>query len=216
MLGLELGAALILAAWSFLLGRSLWDSHALKLELDRRSGHETVGDVRVRILRKGGAVAFVLGPLRPTIYLGDGLAHLLDDDELRAVVLHEDHHRRTRAPLRGAALDAWLRLAGRSRRVREVLHERLGELELQADDAAILRGATAEAIASALLKLRATESVSGAAFSNAAERRISALVLGTHGRRGREGHLAYEWLPLAVVALTGAACHLAELAPTLA
>ncbi|GMR05269.1 MAG: hypothetical protein BMS9Abin24_069 [Thermodesulfobacteriota bacterium] len=46
------------------------------------------------------ATAFTWGLLRPRIYLSTGLIKKLTRAELRAVVLHEAHHRRHRDPLR--------------------------------------------------------------------------------------------------------------------
>lgn len=45
--------------------------------------------------------AFCFGLLRPRICLSTGLADALTDKELKAVLLHEDHHRRHYDPLRG-------------------------------------------------------------------------------------------------------------------
>ena len=69
--------------------------------------------------------AFCAGYLRPTIYVSQRALDLLSEPELRAVLAHEDHHRRVRDPLRlacgrisGAALffvpvlrSLWLRYA---------------------------------------------------------------------------------------------------------
>lgn len=51
-------------------------------------------------------LAFCFGWLRPRICLSTGLVDALSDGELKAVLLHEDHHRRRRDPLRGLLVEA--------------------------------------------------------------------------------------------------------------
>ena len=46
-------------------------------------------------------LAFCFGLVRPRICISTGLADALTDPELRAALLHEDHHRRHYDPLRG-------------------------------------------------------------------------------------------------------------------
>lgn len=55
--------------------------------------------VPVQTLAWDEPLAFCLGLRRPAIYLTTGLVGLLDDDELAAVLLHEQHHGRQRDPL---------------------------------------------------------------------------------------------------------------------
>ena len=50
-------------------------------------------------------LAFCVGLLRPRICLTTGLSAILSDPELKAVLLHEDHHRRRFDPLRGLLAD---------------------------------------------------------------------------------------------------------------
>ena len=45
-------------------------------------------------------LVFTHGLLRPRVWLSTGLTRLLDDEELEAVLRHEDHHRKVRDPLR--------------------------------------------------------------------------------------------------------------------
>jgi TonB family protein len=52
------------------------------------------------VLSKGGGVPAVTGLLRPKIILPESAATDLDRDELGAVMLHEDEHRRRHEPLR--------------------------------------------------------------------------------------------------------------------
>lgn len=44
-------------------------------------------------------LAFTHGLVRPRVYISSGLVHGLTRDETKAVVLHENHHRRSRDPL---------------------------------------------------------------------------------------------------------------------
>lgn len=53
--------------------------------------------------------AFCAGLLRPIVYISTGALALLDEDELSAVLLHEQHHARRRDPLRLAASRALAR-----------------------------------------------------------------------------------------------------------
>ena len=46
-------------------------------------------------------LAFAGGFLRPRIFLSTRLMEILDENELRAVVLHESHHQRSKDPLKG-------------------------------------------------------------------------------------------------------------------
>ncbi len=55
----------------------------------------------VGVLATEVPLAFCFGLLRPRICLTTGLADALTDKELKAVLLHEDHHRRHYDPLRG-------------------------------------------------------------------------------------------------------------------
>jgi hypothetical protein len=83
---------------------------AARLSAQSRRAH--VAGAEVQLLDLARPVAFVSGLLRPRIYLSLPLIALLDAHELRGVMLHEYHHRRTLAPLRGLALESWQRLLG--------------------------------------------------------------------------------------------------------
>ena len=60
----------------------------------------------VLVLRTDAPLAFCFGWLRPRICLSTSLADALTDQELTAVLLHEDHHRRCRDPLRTLLAEA--------------------------------------------------------------------------------------------------------------
>ena len=51
-------------------------------------------------------LAFCFGLLRPRICISTGLIEMLTDAELRAVLWHENHHRRRFDPLRGLVVEA--------------------------------------------------------------------------------------------------------------
>jgi hypothetical protein len=153
-----------------------------------------------------GTDAIVVGSVRPRIFLGAALVNALADDELEAVVYHEDHHRRTRAPLRAAALGAWLRLLGRLESFRSVLLDRLTDLETLADADAIRRGSSPRSLARALVKGDAA--LQPVSFSYAADRRVERLLDRAAGVPvDAGGRLPYEWLPIALLAVATLGCH---------
>lgn len=150
--------------------------------------------------------AIVVGSIRPVIYVGAALVAALPDDEMEAVTLHEDHHRRIRAPIRAAVLTGWLRLLGRSDRVRSVLVGRLSDLEAVADADAIQRGSSAQPLARALLKGEA--SLQPVSFAYVPERRVVRLLDRAADNPGKATvHVPYEWLPLVLVTVATLACH---------
>jgi hypothetical protein len=155
-----------------------------------------------------GTDAVVVGAIRPRIYVGLDLVRALSEDELRAVLYHEDHHRKTLAPLRAAALTGWLRLFGRAAPVRHVVLDRLADLESMADAEALRRGSTPGALARALLK--GGEPIGRqVAFSYAADRRVEHLLSHVEGDELADSRrLPYEWLPVAMVAVAAVACHI--------
>ncbi|OGN86688.1 MAG: hypothetical protein A2X23_04875 [Chloroflexi bacterium GWC2_73_18] len=213
MVALELAGAAMLAAWAVLLARIVWRGRRLARALGARCRDRSLAGVACRIVRGGGRHAFVLGPIRPRIYVGDGMLAALDADELQAVVLHEDHHRRTFAPLRAAALEAWLALVGRWGPLRRPLADRLIDLEEEADAHALRRGVDPATLASALVKADAAPARAGAAFVSAADRRLESLLAAAAGEtRIVAPRLPFEWLPPAAVATLALACHLSGLA----
>lgn len=207
MLVVEIAASVLVALWAAFTLREVWAGRALGRRFARDSTDATVGGVRCRIVGRGSQEAIVVGALAPTIYVGAGLLARLDEDERRGVLLHEEHHRRTRAPLRAAALDAWLRLARRPRTLERLLHERIADLEVSADAYAIAAGAAPAALASALLKGQ-PEAVGGARFAGQSERRIGALLDAARGAPPRRQRPPLEWLPLAFVGVAAVSCHL--------
>lgn len=95
--------------------------------------------------------AFCCGLLAPRIYVSEGAVGVLGEQELRAVLAHEEHHRRRRDPLRlmiGAVISEAMFFVPALAR----LHERYALIaELAADEAA-MRRIERSALASALLR----------------------------------------------------------------
>lgn len=218
LLLIEFSGGALVATWAGLSLRNAWLGHRLAQGLARISRSRLTHGISCEVMSGGGRHAFVLGAVRPRIYVGDEFLAALHADELRAVLLHEDHHRRTFAPLRTAALEAWLTLLGRSGRIRALVLDRLGELEELADAHALQRGVRPATLASALLKgdtsrgdmgrLTAVAAFSGAAFSGAADRRVAALLDAAAGRPGTSlRRYPYEWLPPAILTLVALGCH---------
>ena len=206
LLGFELAAAVILGSWAVALIANLTRAQRLSRELQSRSSRRVISGIEVNVVPGAGKTALALGVLRPQIYVGDELLAVLSDDEQRAVVLHEDHHRSIWAPVRAAAIEAWLPMVGQIDSVKHALTERLGDLELMADRHALGRGCTRASLASALLK--AQPSAAGlSAVSYSVGRRVDALLNRGDGSKVQP-RLPYEWLPVAVLVLIGFSCHM--------
>jgi hypothetical protein len=208
LLAIELVGGALVVLWAALVA---WDqamSHRLATALSVLAHDMTLFGVPCRVSPELGTDALVIGLLRPRVFIGASLLAALADDELEAVVYHEDQHRRTRAPLRAAALGAWVRLLGRSDKVRGVVLDRLADLETLADADALRRGSIAGSLARALLK--GDPSVQPVAFSYAAERRVESLLERAAGIPvDASRRLPYEWLPVALRGLATIGCHAA-------
>jgi hypothetical protein len=206
MLAIEIGGAALAILWGGLVVRELIGSNRLAGTLSVDAAEVRLFGVPCRVTPALGADALVIGTIRPQIFVGGPLVSALTEAELKAVVYHEDHHRRTRAPLRAAALGGWLRLLGRSEGIRGVVFDRLADLESLADADAIRRGATPGSLARALLK--GELSLQPVAFSYAAERRVEHLLDRAAGTSvAASGRLPYEWLPVALLTAATLGCH---------
>lgn len=204
---IELGGGPLVAWWLLLAVRSGVRGRRLARDLAHWCHPSVVAGVECRVIG-GGDQAFVLGIFRPRIYLGEVLLDALDDDELRAVVLHENHHRRTFAPLRSAALEAWLGLVGRWRVARTALVDRLSDLEQEADIAALSAGVSPATLASALVKSDSGLPVGGVAFATGPGRRLRTLIAMADGADDPTPvRLPYEWLPVAALTVIAVSCH---------
>ena len=206
MLAVEVAGAALVVLWAAMVARELGRSQRLSCSLARDAQEISMFGVRFRVTPALGTDAIVVGSIRPVIYVGAALLAALSEDEMRAVVFHEDHHRRTRAPIRAAALGAWLRLLGRSNRVRSVLVDRLSDLEALADADAIRRGSSPRSLARVLLKGEA--SLEPVSFAYAAERRVEQLLDRAAGVPVEAaGRLPYEWLPVILLTFATLGCH---------
>jgi len=112
------------------------------------------GAGRVALIRDDSLVlAFTHGLFRPVVYISTGLIKALERAELRAVFLHEAHHRGSRDPLR-FFLHAFLKDLFFYVPIGAYLATRLGDRkETRADDAVIERTGDPLSLASALLKV---------------------------------------------------------------
>ena len=227
LLAICLGGPLVtLAAWAVLVGREAWRSWRLGCELVSRSVAADVAGMRCRVVAGADLRAFALGLLRPTIYVSERLLVELPAHELRAVVLHEEYHRRTYGPLRAAALRALLDRAVLPRSVRARFADRLVDLECEADAFAMRRGSHPASLAAALVRVDAADTLASAAFAAngargidfgaAGDRRVSALLAAAADPADRPAPLPpLEWLvPLAGLVLP-LACFLAGFLPRL-
>jgi len=205
---IEIVGATTFSLWAIIVVGEVVRARRVAATFERLATPAVLHGVPCRIAPLLGTDAVVVGVIWPTIYIGAALIHALTGDELQAVLFHEDHHRRSRAPLRAAALVGWMRMFGRSPAVGGVLRDRLADLETLADSHAMQRGSSASSLARALLKGEQL-SVAPASFSYAADRRIGSLLEHAAGRqRSNSLRLPYEWVPLVTIAVTAVGCHL--------
>jgi Zn-dependent protease with chaperone function len=109
------------------------------------------GHPSVAVIDDSTPQAFCAGFLRPRVYVSAGALELLSNDELNAVLVHEDHHRAVRDPLRMAFARVLSQALFFLPALRP-LGERYGDLaELWADEAAIEAAGETAPLASALL-----------------------------------------------------------------
>ncbi len=116
----RVGMVVVLGYGMYLVSRRLWHSHCflacLKLVpvLDRSLAlspqvislcAELGLTQRIVVLSTQIPMAFCFGLLRPRICISTGLLATLSDKELKAVLLHEDHHQRHYDPLRTLVID---------------------------------------------------------------------------------------------------------------
>lgn len=206
MLAIEIAGVVVASIWAIVVVRDLRRAGRLARRLSFDAVATSLFGVRFLVTRFLGPDALVIGAVRPRIFVGADLMDGLSDDELRAVVYHEDHHRRTWAPTRAAALEAWIRLFGRSKRVRAIVLDRLADLETLADADAIRRGSSARSLARALLKGDA--SLQPSSFGYAAERRVGQLLDHAAGNPLRPARRPpFEWLPVILLGVAALGCH---------
>lgn len=167
-----LGLMSLLAAWLYHAGRH----ERLARGLARLAYSGTLAGEPVEIV-PGLTAPLVAGLWTPRIFSGDDLDARLDEEELRAVVLHERHHQRGHAPLRLVALSAIEPWLGRTVSGRAWLERERARIEIAADAYALAEGASRPAMAGALLKLSAAPGLTWApGFATAADLRVRALL----------------------------------------
>lgn len=210
MLGAELAFGGVIGVWLiFLLGR-IQPARVGQLRLEQAATRVRLGYRDIRLLHADLAPApeaFVAGPFRPAIFVSGALLEVLDAAELEAVLLHEEHHRRTLAPLREMALACWLRLVGGLPAIVEWIERRMAHLEIEADRYALAAGASSAALASALIKCDRSAPLEGMAFSSAADLRLRRLV-DDGGVTNDPAAVPIEWVAPVLLAMGLAACHL--------
>lgn len=172
VLAMTLGLMSLLAAGVYQGGRH----ERLARGMARLAHRGTLAGELVEIV-PGLAAPFVAGLWTPRIFSGDDLSGRLDEEELRAVMLHERHHQRDRAPLRLVGLSALALLLGRTVSGRAWLEQERARIEIAADACALAEGVSRPAMASALLKLSAGPGLTWApGFATAGDLRVRALL----------------------------------------
>lgn len=203
MIGVEVAGLLLLAGWSTATALALVGAWRLGRIMRANAVIERRHGIRFGVVHADLRMAMVTGVVRPMIFVTTATRAALSDDELRAVLLHEEHHRRTRAPLRTALLEGWLRLFGGHRLAQRWVEVRIGFDEIEADQHALRHGSARSSLAQALLKI---EPGPGRGFASGDEMRASALLDDTV--TGVRAPLI-EWLPLVVVVAMIIGCRLA-------
>lgn len=204
LIAFEAAGTLAVCLWGAIALTLVHRSTALARAASAASREAHVAGLACRVIEDSRCRAFAAGSVRPTVYVTTGAIDSLDERELRAVLLHEAHHARTRAPLRAALVDAWLALARPVPPFRRRLIARLAAIEIAADSYAIQMGATRRQLASALVKFAPAST--GVNYSGQADARVSAL-LGSPGSQIPARPV--EWIPLLIVLALGVGCQLA-------
>lgn len=198
-----------LSIWGCIVAVRLAQGERVRRALRAASRPALLGGVACRVIPGSSAGAFVMGFPRPEIYVGEALVARLDSAELRGVLLHEEHHRRTAAPLRAMAVEAWLTLARRIPRLRGGLERRLATLEIQADRYALTHGVGPATLARALLKTPAA--AVGTGFGGIAAARVASLLAAASGEAIDRRELPWEWAPVAATLYVLGTCALVTL-----
>jgi len=193
-----------ISLWGLLLARRIVETSRLARTLEPMSRPGAVGGIACRIVPGSDLGAFSIGIRRPNIYVGEAALARLDREEQAAVLLHEEHHRRTIAPVRAAAVDSWVAIVGWLPVVGGQVQARLIDLEVDADRFAIDHGVEPATIASALLKMPASPALAG--FATGAAARVSQLTSGAADGPSPRAAVPWEWVPLAVAAYTLITC----------
>jgi beta-lactamase regulating signal transducer with metallopeptidase domain len=173
------GAAAVAALAAALIGAFAWQAtrHAqVARALGRAARSVVLHDQQVGLVPGvGGAV--VAGLSRPRVYCSEDLVGRLDDDEMRAVLLHERHHQTTLAPLRLVAIGAVEAFVGWSALGRQWIARMRADVEIAADGHALAAGVPRAVLARAVVKvIDAEPRMHVAGFATAADLRLRALL----------------------------------------
>jgi hypothetical protein len=116
------------------------------------------GSFGVTVIDDPNPQAFCAGYLRPNIYISSGALELLSEEELSAVLIHEEHHRAVRDPFRFAFAHVLSQALFFLPALRP-LGDRYREIAEQRADAAAVRASAGEKgpLAAALLAFDAAE-----------------------------------------------------------
>ncbi len=139
-----------------------------------RWAQDRTGARRLVCLEGDSNSAFCAG-LRPSIFIGEGVADRLSEKELDAVLLHEMDHAIRGEPLRRAGRQAAADVFFFAPLVGWWAGRRMEQVELMADRAA-LRKVGSRAVAAALWTLGTSAPTGTAAFSGLAEQRVAQLL----------------------------------------
>ena len=173
---LLLVGVLLAVAFLIAIGREARRHQRLAATVSRLARPATLVGYDVGLV-PGLDAAIVAGLRRPRIYCADDLAARLDAEELRAVILHEQHHQLQRAPARLVLIGALAPVLNRLEGGRSWLERERARLEIAADAHALTLGASRPALASALVKLSSSAGLSAApGFASAADLRVLALL----------------------------------------
>lgn len=189
MLGLSAAVALLSAVlWLASLGKQWWTTGHAIATLQRQTV-QVPDRLRSLAARLGLAgrliavenpqpVALTVGLIAPHIIVSTGLVSALDDEELEAVVLHEQSHLQHRDPLRLLAAQALAAAVFYVPAVRALAHRHEAAVELAADEYVIVRQGHALGLSSAILHvLQVAPSLAGAnRFTGLLDLRLSHLL----------------------------------------
>lgn len=144
--------------------------HALLEQLGLRS--------RIRIIRSFRPFAMTAGLLRPRIFISTALLELLEDDELEAVLLHEQDHLQHFDPLQvlmGKTLSTGFFFVPL---IRALIRRHQAAVELAADEFALARQGGVVSLSAAVLKLLHAQEIlpAASAFGGMTNLRLSHLL----------------------------------------
>ncbi|MGH2425050.1 MAG: M56 family metallopeptidase, partial [bacterium] len=211
---LSVGVGLLAAVlWVSTLGRQWWATHAAACSLEQRAvplpsrlrrlleQHALNG--LVTLIHDGRPIALSIGLTSPRIVLSTALLDLFEEDELEAVLLHEQSHLRHRDPASLLVTRALGTAFFFTPVVKALAGRHRAAVELAADDDAIAAQGHMLSLASAMIKLLDTNPlVAAGAFTDETDLRLSRLL---------DGHVALPDLPQRLKVRSGTALVLMSL-----